>query len=98
MTREEKMARIKEWNKEQEDYDAKHPEEAEKRERANIENLRERGFIYAAKYSEMFGYDRLCPYFINGHRDTTEKFYKKCVEEGNPWDYYCEKLPPGSLL
>ncbi len=53
------------------------------------ENLRKRGFPNAAKYVEMFGIENLCPSFRKVD-EKAEKFYKNCVEEGHPWDWYFE--------
>ena len=51
---------------------------------------RKRGFEYTARYVEMFGVDAWCPSFIRGANKETESFYKKCVEEGHPYDWYFE--------
>ena len=53
-------------------------------------NARERGFEYTAQYIEKFGADKLNPAFIQGFNAKTEEFYKKCVTEGHPFDYYFE--------
>ncbi len=53
------------------------------------ERLRNRGFKYMAKYIEMFGYESLNPSYTKPC-ESAEKFYKDCVEEGHPYDWYFE--------
>ncbi len=54
--------------------------------------MRKRGFPYTADYIEMFGMDNMNPWFRNGANEKTEAFYKQCVEEKRPWDYFID--PP----
>lgn len=61
-------------------------------ERLLASHVRESGFEYAAQYIETFG-KNLNPWFWDGMDDYTEEFYKRCVEEKHPWDYYVD--PPG---
>lgn len=59
-------------------------------------NLKERGFEYTSKYVEMFGSTGMCPSFRKPSK-ASEKFYKKCVEEGHPWDWYFQ-FPEESIF
>lgn len=73
-------------------------EEMERRLRQTIaSSLKEEGFEYTAKYVEMFGYDNMNPAFVQGANSQTEKFYKRCVEEGHPWDWYFD-FPEGVVF
>lgn len=54
-----------------------------------VDTLKERKLPYTAKYVEMFGSDNMCPSFRKLDMKA-EKFYKNCVEEGHPWDWYFE--------
>jgi hypothetical protein len=60
-------------------------------------HLRDTGGEYKAQYIEKFGVDNLCPVFWNGNTKASEHFYKKCVEEGHPWDWYFD-LPDYAIL
>ena len=60
--------------------------------------MREAGYEYTAAYIEMFGGDMMNPWFWNGANDKTETFYKKCVEEGHPWNYYVDEPPKDAAL
>lgn len=54
------------------------------------DTLRDMGFPWQAKYVEMFG-DNLDPgYSWRKPNKQSEAFYKICVEEGHPWDWYHE--------
>lgn len=75
--------------------------EMSEQEREAIKMLEECGLPYTAKYLEMFGLeDGGNPWFSNGrnNRERQEEFYKKCVEEGHPWDYYVEASPEDAIL
>lgn len=61
-----------------------------------IETLKKRGFEYTAKYVEMFGRENMNPSYWFPCKQS-EKFYKKCVEEGHPWDWYFE-FPEDSIF
>lgn len=61
------------------------------------EHLRKNGYPFTAKYIEMFGHDNLNPAFPKREADRAEEFYKKCVEEGHPWDWYYE-FPDDSIF
>lgn len=50
--------------------------------------FRRNGYEYTAQYVEKFGMEKWEPSFRRGANQETEDFYKKCVEEGHPWDYY----------
>ena len=65
---------------------------------AFVEMLKENGWTYTAKYMEIFD-DGGNPWFANGrmNKEAQEQFYKKCVEEGHPWDYY-EEAPPDDAI
>ena len=54
------------------------------------EECRKKGFEYTARYIEMFGMEAWNPSFISGANKRTEEFYKQCVEEGHPYDWYFE--------
>lgn len=58
--------------------------------------LRSKGYPYTAQYIEMFGGDNLCPSFRKPSPEA-EEFYRKCVEEGHPWDWYFE-FPDDALF
>lgn len=58
-------------------------------EKIIIKSLKERKLLYTAKYIEMFGIDDMCPSFRTLD-DRAEHFYKDCVKEGHPWDWYFE--------
>ena len=49
---------------------------------------RDLGFPYTAKYFEKYGLQNRSPWFFKGFSKESEAFYKKCVEEGHPWNYY----------
>ena len=51
---------------------------------------REHGYEYTAKYIEMFGMKAWNPSFTKGLCGQAEEYYKKCVEEGHPYDWYIE--------
>lgn len=52
--------------------------------------LREMGFPWQAKYIEKFGDDLDPGYSWRKPNKQSEAFYKICVEEGHPWDWYHE--------
>lgn len=58
--------------------------------------LRKSGFPYKAKYVEMFGSDNMNPWFWGKTTKKEEAFYKTCVEEKHPWDYYVD--PPEDVV
>lgn len=60
------------------------------RDKAYIEQAKELDCPYQAKYVEMFGVEALNPAYWRGIRKNYESFYKDCVEEGHPWDWYFE--------
>lgn len=60
-----------------------------KAEEILVDRLRGRGLPYTAKYVEMFGMDNMCPSFRKLDK-SAEEFYKNCVQEGHPWDWYFE--------
>ena len=60
--------------------------------------MRKAGFPYTADYILMFGRDKMNPWFINGANEKTEQFYKRCVEEKHPWDYYMDAPDEGAIL
>ncbi len=64
-------------------------------EKAAVKSLEERGFPNTAKYVEMFGLN-FCPSF-RGVNKEAEEFYKNCVDEGHPWDWYFE-FPEDSIF
>ena len=71
------------------------PSEGEKR---IAERLREAGQPNTADYIEMFGAEKLSPWFFNTVSvDQKEKFYKKCVEEGHSYEYY-QGVVDGEIL
>lgn len=61
------------------------------------DDFREQGFEYTARYVEMFGMEAWNPAFIKGASKETEAFYKDCVEEGHPYDWYFE-FPEGAVF
>ncbi len=61
-----------------------------------VDALRKRGLEYTARYIEMFGADNMCPSYRKLD-NKAEKFYKNCVEEGHPWDWYFE-FPEGATF
>lgn len=54
------------------------------------EQLRKEGFEYSARYVETFGKVLWNPAFCRGVTPQVEQFYKKCVDEGHPYDWYFE--------
>ena len=84
---------------------AKKPaEEAKAKEPAVSQNdkeiaelVRKAGYPYTADYIEMFGQKQMNPWFTRGANEKTELFYKRCVEEQHPWDYYVDG-PDGSVI
>lgn len=52
--------------------------------------LREEGFPWQAKYIETFDGDLDPSYSWRKPNKASEAFYKICVEEGHPWDWYHE--------
>ena len=60
--------------------------------------MKKLGFHYTAKYIEKFGVDNMNPWFTKGVTDASESFYKKCVEENHPWDYYDDPPEPGDII
>lgn len=63
--------------------------EAEKAEIAVLSAaFREKGYEYSARYLEMFGKRAMDPGFHQGINQTVEAFYKKCVEEIHPYNWY----------
>ena len=64
-----------------------------------LEAIKNSGLKYTAAYIERFGSD-LNPWFANGmgNRKRQEGFYKRCVEEGHPWDYYVDAPPEDVIL
>ena len=62
------------------------------------EILREKGAPHLADYIEMFGSDNTNPWFWRGSNEKTEEFYKKCVEEKHPWDFYMDAPPEKAEL
>ena len=58
------------------------------------ESLAEAGFEYASKYVLKFGPDLMPAPF---GQEKNEAKYKRCLEEGHPWDYYWE-LPPDDVI
>ena len=65
---------------------------------ATVDYFRRSGYEYAAQYVEMFGIRKLNPWFWHGMNERTEAFYKRCVEEKKPWDYYSDPPRKGSRL
>ena len=63
---------------------------------ANV--MRKAGFPHTADYILMFGVDNMNPWFINGANEETELFYKRCVEEKHPWDYYMDAPEESAVL
>ncbi len=61
------------------------------------DKAKEKGYEYTAKYIKMFGSSALNPAFISGFDNKSEEFYKKCVLDGHPYDYYFE-FPEGSIF
>ena len=59
--------------------------------------FRKKGFEYTARYVEMFGMEAWNPAFHQGANKETEAFYKNCVEEGHPYDWYFE-FPEGTVF
>ena len=53
-------------------------------------NLRDKGFPFTAEYVERFGAEGMNPAYSRGPSKGSEEFYKKCVTEGHPWDWYFE--------
>lgn len=63
--------------------------ETEKAEIAILSaTCREMGYEYSARYIEMFGKRAMDPGFYHGINQAAEKFYKKCVEELHPYNWY----------
>lgn len=54
-----------------------------------VKEINSLGYPFTAKYVEKYGLDGLCPSFRKPSREA-EEFYRKCVEEGHPWDWYFE--------
>ena len=52
--------------------------------------LKSAGRPHTAEYIEMFGEKNLCPFFWRKPAKEQEAFYKKCVDEMRPWDYFIE--------
>lgn len=61
------------------------------------ESIRNNGFPITATYIEMFGMKAWNPAFTKGPSKQTEEFYKNCVEEGHPYDWYFE-FPEGAIF
>ena len=59
--------------------------------------LRNQGFEYTAKYVEMFGSDNMNPNFWGKLDKEKEAFYKMCVEEKRPWDYFVDPPEEGTI-
>ena len=68
-------------------------------EKAMIQRFKDAGFPYTAAYIEKFG-DHLNPWFSDGKPfdEKKEAFYKKCVEEGYPWNYYVDEPEGDEIL
>ena len=62
------------------------------------EVVRGSGFPQLAAYIEMFGAKNTNPWFWRGSNEKTEAFYKKCVEEKHPWDFYMDAPPEKAEL
>ena len=63
--------------------------EAEKAEIAALSAAcREMGYEYSARYLELFGKRAMDPGFTHGINQAVEAFYKKCVEELHPYNWY----------
>lgn len=77
------------------------PSSRSEAERAEIAfwsaKYREMGFEYTARYLEMFGMRATDPGFTRGINDSAEEFYKKCVEEGHPYNWY-HQYPEGIIF
>lgn len=52
------------------------------------ETMRELGYEYTARYIETYGMRAWYPGFTHGVNREVEKFYRKCVEEGHPYNWY----------
>lgn len=67
-------------------------------EKVLIKQLKKLGLHYQARYIEMFGEENLNPWFIRGGNEATESFYKMCVEEKHPWDFYVDPPEEDDIL
>ena len=59
-------------------------------DKAMADIAREEGFEYTAQYIENFGASALNPSFFRGFSEQAEEFYKYCVLNGHPYDYFFE--------
>ena len=71
---------------------------ADERDKGLADILRKEGYPYTAEYVEKFGVGNMNPNFWGPMNEKKEEFYKRCVEEGHPWDYYVEEPPEGAIL
>ncbi len=68
------------------------------KDKALIEFLEDQGFKYTAKYVAKFGSDNMNPWFWGKQSQNAESFYKTCVEEGHPWDFYVDAPTDETVL
>lgn len=62
------------------------------------EEFRNNGQPNTAAYVEKFGLN-LSPWFYHlTPVEVKEAFYKRCVEEGHPWDWYQSDMPVDATL
>ncbi len=67
------------------------------RDKAIADLMREQGFPHTADYIGMFGAGNMNPWFRKPD-EKTEAFYKRCVDEKHPWDYYVDPPKEGIML
>lgn len=63
-------------------------ESVSKHTKSIADAYREMGYPYMAQYVETFGEDMNPALSARGPSKAAENFYRRCVEEGRPWDYY----------
>ena len=72
--------------------------EYEEAVKAIAEEFRKNKQPNTAAYVEMFGLN-LSPWFYHlTPVSEKEAFYKRCVEEGHPWDWYQSDVPEDATL
>lgn len=68
------------------------------KDRAVADAMRKRGYPNTADYIEMFGSDNMNPWFWKGPTKQSDEFYKQCVAEKRPWNYYAEEPEKDAIL